>query len=80
MRSGARRLVEAGLVDQAEIFPASVVAFIAAVAETGMRRDCLEKIERSETVVRQKVPQRVVAAGPDDPVVAPLDERVERIC
>src|SRR5262249_4805117 len=35
--------------------------------------DCLEQVERAEAVDRQAVPERVVAAGPDDPHVASLD-------
>ena len=69
LRIGALRLVEAGLVDQAEIVP----AVAAAVLQLGMRGDRLEEVEGAEGVVGQPVPEPVVAAGPDQPHVAALD-------
>src|ERR1700730_9669081 len=38
-----------------------------------MRADGLEQVERTEGVLRHLVPEAVVAAGPDQPHVAPLD-------
>ena len=63
-RSGA--LVETGLVDESEITPAR----IAAVLQARVIRHGLQEIEDAGAIDRQLVPQSVVAAGPDDPVVA----------
>src|SRR5262249_25503606 len=39
----------------------------------GERRDGFEQIEGAEAVNRKAIPQRIVAAGPDNPHVAALD-------
>src|SRR5262249_12267005 len=56
-------------------FPARVaIATLAiAIGLARMRRDDLEEIERAEAVCRDLVPEPVVAAGPDQPHVAPLN-------
>ena len=69
VRVGAGRLAETRFVDEPEKVPAR----IAGVRERRMRRERLEKVERSQAPDREHVPEPVVAAGPDNPHVAPLD-------
>ena len=66
---GSLRLVEAGLVGQAQIVP----AVAATVLQARVRGDRLEQVERTEGVVGQAIPEPIVAAGPDQPHVAALD-------
>src|SRR5690242_8155807 len=62
------RLIEAGLVYDAEIVPASV----AAVWQSRRRGNGLQQVESTERVLDHHVPEPVVAAGPDQPHVAAL--------
>src|SRR5947208_4779150 len=76
IRIGSGRFRETRFVHQTEIAPsvvASVTGAVRRVRLIGMRRDRLEEIEGSDAVDRQPVPQRVVAAGPDEPRVEPFD-------
>ncbi len=57
------------LVDEPEIIP----PVFPAVFQAGIRGQDFQEVEISEGQVGQIVPQPVVAAGPDDPHVAPLD-------
>src|SRR3569833_4164303 len=68
-RIGAGWMLEAGLVHLPELGPAVGTR----VAETRVRADRLQQVERTEGVLRHLVPEAVVAAGPDEPHVAPLD-------
>src|SRR4029079_7627166 len=63
------RQLEAGLIDQPEVAPAIVAIGFA----TGVGGDHLPEVERAERRGRQRVPQTIVAAGPDEPGVATLD-------
>ena len=61
----AGRFAEARLVDQAEVVP----AVVAAVLQTGMRRDRFQQVQGTKARKRQLVPESVVSAGPDQPGV-----------
>ena len=68
----AGRLVEAGLVDQAEILPARApVEVLHALVRVG--REDLEEVEEAEAGDGDHVPEAVVPARPHEPGVAPLD-------
>ena len=66
---GPGRLVEAGLVGQAQIGP----PVGAVVLERRVGGDGLEQVEGAERPLRHQVPEPVVTAGPDQPHVAALD-------
>ena len=68
-RIRAGRLVEAGLVDQAEVVP----AIVAVALQAGIRRQRLQEIQRAVALTRDGVPETIVAARPHDPRIAPLD-------
>ena len=74
---GVRRgwLLEARLVDRAEPLPAEVTVTTLAVAISlaRVRGDDLEKVEGGEAILSDLVPEAVIASGPHDPHVAPLD-------
>ena len=67
----AAALVETRLVHQPEILP----AIVAAIVQARVIRHDLEQVEQADALGGQGVPHAVVAAGPHDPVVAPLDRR-----
>ena len=69
IRIGSGRLLEARFVDEPEIVPAGV----AGIGQRRMRGDRLEEIERAEALAGEHVPEPIVAAGPDEPHVAPFD-------
>ena len=68
--------VEARLVHQAEILP-TVVATV--ILYAGMVGDGLEKIQDAGALYRQPIPKAVVAASPNDPVVAAFYRRGNRL-
>src|ERR1700733_10057662 len=70
-----RWLLEARLVDCAQPFPARVTVTTLAVAISlaWVRGDDLEQVEGGEAVLRDLVPEAIIASGPDDPHVPPLD-------
>jgi hypothetical protein len=65
---------EARFVDRAHPVPAGVAValFAVAIGLARMRRDDFQQIKCCEAVLRNPVPEAVVAAGPDQPHVAPL--------
>ncbi len=65
-------LIEAGLVDQAQIGPA-VVAVEYLDLRVRVGGDDLQEVECAEGLLGHHVPESVVAAAPDDPHVAALD-------
>ena len=68
--SGPVGLVEARLVDQPEVLPAVVAAESSAL---GCDETVFRKSSAPNAVDAERVPEAVVAAGPDDPRVAALD-------
>ena len=62
---------ETGLVDEAELGP----AIVAPVGSVGVRRNELEQVESAKGRAAHRIPEAVVAAGPDQPHVAALDFR-----
>ena len=81
IRIRPRGLLEARLVDQAEVLPPVLTTAVrqsgrvagTAVLLRRVRGQDLQEVERADAVVAQRVPHHVVAGRPDDPGVAPLD-------
>src|SRR4029450_13618794 len=67
-----RRLLEAGLVDEAKI--AKPVR--APISLLWVRGDGLEKIERTDRGAGREIPEAVLPAGPDDPGILTADRRL----
>src|SRR6266478_2141461 len=66
--------VEARLIDEPEIFPAIVAAILwSFVLRSMVGRKCFQEIQSPEAGVGNPIPETIVAAGPNDPGIAPFD-------
>ena len=63
-------LFEARFIDQTELLPARVPA---QMLDARMGRKNLEQIHGTEALADEVIPETVITAGPNDPIVAPFD-------